>query len=432
MSVVISAENISKKYIIGHQNQGQHETLSASLTHMGRSMMQRLKHPLSPNKEQVTFEEFWALKDINFEIKQGERVGIIGRNGAGKSTLLKVLSRITEPTTGRIRQKGRVANLLEVGTGFHPELSGRENIFLNGAVLGMTKKEIHSKFDEIVYFSGVEKFLDTPVKRYSSGMYVRLAFSVAAHLEPDILIVDEVLAVGDAAFQKKCLGKMEEVGREGRTVIFVSHNLGAIRQLCARGVLLDKGRIGFDGLTGETIKKYQFSGVNEGVIDKEGFKGPLNKVLKIQNITVNGSSCNGMTISPAENINVVLSGICDKFIENSRITIAIYTEDLRIFSLSDLVIPEAIPAGKFKSTFVIPGFLLRPAEYSIAVGAAVGQIDDWVYGRGGADCEWMFCTDVFLFCVAEEWSKENEYAQMGIVNVDSTNNSRLNIERREK
>ena len=185
-------------------------------------------------------EEFWALKDVSFEVNQGDRIGIIGRNGAGKSTLLKIISQITEPTEGRITIDGRVASLLEVGTGFHPELTGRENIFLNGSILGMSKKEIESKFDEIVAFSEVEKFLDTPVKRYSSGMYVRLAFSVAAHLEPDILIVDEVLAVGDAAFQKKCLGKMEEVSGHVRTIIFVSHNMGAISQLCNRAILLKK------------------------------------------------------------------------------------------------------------------------------------------------------------------------------------------------
>jgi lipopolysaccharide transport system ATP-binding protein len=186
-------------------------------------------------------EEFWALKDINLEIKQGEKIGIIGRNGAGKSTLLKILSRITEPTTGKVQIKGRVASLLEVGTGFHPELTGRENIFLNGAILGMRKQEIRRKFDEIVDFSGVEKFLDTPVKRYSSGMYVRLAFAVAAHLEPEILLIDEVLAVGDAEFQKKCLGKMDDVAKQGRTVLFVSHNMGAIRQLCDLSIIINNG-----------------------------------------------------------------------------------------------------------------------------------------------------------------------------------------------
>jgi lipopolysaccharide transport system ATP-binding protein len=205
------------------------------------------------NELTVSSEDFWALKDISFELEQGDRLGIIGRNGAGKSTLLKVLSRITEPTGGRIEITGRVASLLEVGTGFHPELTGRENIFLNGAILGMTKTEIKKKFDEVVNFAEIEKFLDTPVKRYSSGMYVRLAFAVAAHLEPEILIVDEVLAVGDAQFQKKCIGKMEQVGKEGRTVLFVSHNMGAIQGLCGRAVLLEGGKIIAEGITRDVI-----------------------------------------------------------------------------------------------------------------------------------------------------------------------------------
>ena len=206
-------------------------------------------------------EEFWALKDVSFEVKQGEVVGIIGRNGAGKSTLLKILSRITEPTEGRVTLRGRVASLLEVGTGFHPELTGRENIFLNGAILGMTRQEIRKKFDEIVAFAEVERFLDTPVKRYSSGMYVRLAFAVAAHLEPEILIVDEVLAVGDAEFQKKCLGKMEDVSRrEGRTVLFVSHNIASVSDLTHRALLLETGRIAAIGPTAHVVSSYVSKG----------------------------------------------------------------------------------------------------------------------------------------------------------------------------
>ncbi len=242
MTMVIKIENLSKSYLIGHQKQQSYTAIRDVIMDKISGFKERLRHPLSPNKKRVDIEEFWALQDINLNIEQGDRLGIIGRNGAGKSTLLKVLSRITDPTRGRITIDGRVASLLEVGTGFHPELSGRENIYLNGAVLGMTRVEIKRKFDEIVEFSGVEKFLDTPVKRYSSGMYVRLAFAVAAHLEPEILIVDEVLAVGDARFQKKCLGKMREIGAEGRTVLFVSHNLATIQQLTNRAVLLENGR----------------------------------------------------------------------------------------------------------------------------------------------------------------------------------------------
>jgi lipopolysaccharide transport system ATP-binding protein len=252
---VIRVENLGKKYVIGHQRQERYTALRDVLAEKTRSLGQIFSR--NGHREDPTHEEFWALKDVSFEIKQGDRVGIIGRNGAGKSTLLKILSRITEPTEGRISIKGRVASLLEVGTGFHPELTGRENIYLNGAILGMSKREIRRKFDEIVDFSEVEKFLDTPVKRYSSGMYVRLAFAVAAHLEPEILIVDEVLAVGDAQFQKKCLGKMEDVtDREGRTVLFVSHNIGAIHSLCNVGIYLEEGKVKKIGDITKTISSY--------------------------------------------------------------------------------------------------------------------------------------------------------------------------------
>lgn len=230
------------------------------MANSAKKFARKLRHPSATATNDPLHEEFWALKDINFEIQQGDRVGIIGRNGAGKSTLLKILSRITEPTSGQIRIRGRVSSLLEVGTGFHPELTGRENIFLNGAILGMSKAEIARKFDEIVAFAEVEKFLDTPVKRYSSGMYVRLAFAVAANLEPEILIVDEVLAVGDQQFQKKCLGKMEEVGKQGRTVIFVSHSMPTVTSLCDKAILLDAGRIAKMGPTSEVVMHYYTSG----------------------------------------------------------------------------------------------------------------------------------------------------------------------------
>jgi lipopolysaccharide transport system ATP-binding protein len=251
---VIRVEGLSKKYIIGHQRNGS-DGLRHKLNDLLTAPLRRFRQLPSANHHAPS-ETFWALKDINFEVARGEIVGIIGRNGAGKSTLLKVLSRITEPTTGRVRIRGRVASLLEVGTGFHSELTGRENIFLNGAILGMTREEIKRKFDEMVAFAEVEKFLDTPVKRYSSGMYVRLAFAVAAHLEPEILIVDEVLAVGDAQFQKKCLGKMEQVGKDGRTVLFVSHNMAAVAALCTRAIQLRDGEIAAQGGAKEQIEHY--------------------------------------------------------------------------------------------------------------------------------------------------------------------------------
>lgn len=244
--LVISAEGLGKKYIIGHQSGDEryrYKALRDVLAQTVRGWSRTARDMLRGQPIVVgdVVEEFWALKDVNFEVKRGEVLGIIGPNGAGKSTLLKVLSRITEPSTGRVTIDGRVASLLEVGTGFHPELTGRENIYLNGAILGMTRAEIRRKFDEIVAFAEVEKFLDTPVKRYSSGMYVRLAFAVAAHLEPEILVVDEVLAVGDAEFQKKCLGKMKDVSRGGRTVLFVSHNMNAVENLCTEAMMLDRG-----------------------------------------------------------------------------------------------------------------------------------------------------------------------------------------------
>lgn len=255
----IQATGLGKKYPLHHQHphhNGLRHILEAKLVGLGRAL--RGKKSL---EHHPSVEDFWALKDVSFDIKRGEVVGIIGRNGAGKSTLLKILSRITEPTTGRVEIKGRVASLLEVGTGFHPELTGRENIYLNGTILGMTRKEINRKFDEIIAFAETEMFLDTPVKHHSSGMYVRLAFAVAAHLEPEILIVDEVLAVGDAQFQKKCLGKMEDVSkREGRTVLFVSHNMTAISALTNRVILLRKGSVQFSGATKEAFDLYLAEG----------------------------------------------------------------------------------------------------------------------------------------------------------------------------
>jgi lipopolysaccharide transport system ATP-binding protein len=262
--IIIRAQGLGKKYVIGHQAERERYITLRDIMMRSAKNLWRKTRDLTQGRPIIigdTLEEMWALRDISFEIQQGDVVGIIGSNGAGKSTLLKVLSRITEPSTGRVEIKGRVASLLEVGTGFHPELSGRENIFLNGAILGMTRAEVKRKFDEIVAFAEVERFLDTPIKRYSSGMYVRLAFAVAAHLEPEILVVDEVLAVGDYDFQKKCLGKMGEVSKkEGRTVLFVSHNMASISTLCNRCILLEKGMISSLGVTADVILEYQTRG----------------------------------------------------------------------------------------------------------------------------------------------------------------------------
>jgi lipopolysaccharide transport system ATP-binding protein len=320
---VIRVENLGKKYIIGHQQQERYTALRDVITNKVKSIGSLIN---SKGKvENPAFEEFWALKDVSFDIKQGDRVGIIGRNGAGKSTLLKILSRITEPTKGSIKIKGRVASLLEVGTGFHPELTGRENIFLNGAILGMGKEEIKRKFDEIVAFAEVEKFLDTPVKRYSSGMYVRLAFAVAAHLEPEILIVDEVLAVGDAQFQKKCLGKMEEVGKEGRTVIFVSHNMAAIRKLCLTGVYLNNGSLCTLGDINEVINSYNHK-YNINTSDSYYCKNAHKESPHFLEISVNSNNDEENSLTGDASIFILLS-YAPKHIKNLVVSIHIYNSE---------------------------------------------------------------------------------------------------------
>jgi lipopolysaccharide transport system ATP-binding protein len=333
--IVIKAENLGKKYVIGHQAEsGGYTALRDVLMKNARTLWNKIKD-LAKGKPIIqgdTMEEVWALKDMSFEIRRGEAVGIIGRNGAGKSTLLKILSRITEPSTGWVTIKGRVASLLEVGTGFHPELSGRENIYLNGTILGMTRVEIKQKFDEIVAFAEVEKYLDTPVKRYSSGMYVRLAFAVAAHLEPEILVVDEVLAVGDAAFQKKCLGKMGDVAQEGRTVLFVSHNMNAIEQLCKHCILLEKGTIKQKGSNvSQIIKSYLFPSDQEiqpsqWINDGGEFENPWFKP-KIFFITDAMGNSLSNPVSNNQDIWIQIEGTVDRLDPALEIGYSIYNED---------------------------------------------------------------------------------------------------------
>lgn len=322
---IIRVENLGKKYTLGFKKESsQYTTLRDIVSDRVKGLTNLTNRTKQSNEEDSAF---WALKDVSFEIKQGDRVGVVGRNGAGKSTLLKVLSRITEPTNGRVRIKGRVASLLEVGTGFHPELTGRENIYLNGAILGMSKVEIHRKFDEIVAFAEVEKFLDTPVKRYSSGMYVRLAFSVAAHLEPEILIVDEVLAVGDVKFQKKCLGKMEEVGREGRTVIFVSHNTAAIRTLCTTGILLRKGELVLQDSIGTVVDEYMSEGLARTAEAKVIFSQPSDAPMWIESATV---MCNGLASNnfyTSDSISVQLSYSALQPINEPKVGWVLYSSD---------------------------------------------------------------------------------------------------------
>lgn len=378
MSSVITVENLSKKYIIGHQKQERYTALRDVLANGAKSFTHKLCHPFAALKIDSEHEEFWALKDINFDIKQGDRVGIIGRNGAGKSTLLKVLSRITEPTSGKIVIKGRVASLLEVGTGFHPELTGRENIFLNGAILGMSKAEINNKFHEIVAFAEVEKFLDTPVKHYSSGMYVRLAFAVAANLEPEILIVDEVLAVGDAQFQKKCMGKMEEVGKEGRTVIFVSHSMPTITSLCDRVILLESGRVVSDGSTSEVVMNYYTSG--QASPSSANFSGKYvgdNFVRLLTGVIKNGKGQATLEANIDEQVTVemtfeVLQNAPPKLVPNFHF----YTAggECAFVAVSDNEI--SYKKGKYTSACCIPGQLLNEGVYFI--GLAMSSFDSGV------------------------------------------------------
>ena len=370
MSPVISVENLSKKYIIGHQKQERYTALRDVLANGAKRFAHKLTHPFAAKENDPTHEEFWALKDVNFDIQQGDRVGIIGRNGAGKSTLLKILSRTTEPTSGKISINGRVATLLEVGTGFHPELTGRENIYLNGAILGMSRVEITKKFDEIVDFAEVEKFLDTPVKRYSSGMYVRLAFSVAAHLESDILIVDEVLAVGDTGFQKKCMGRMESVTNEGRTILFVSHNMGAISELCTKAVLLDKGRLQTVGNTPKIIKQYARMSLNEqevgiDIVDDE------RKPCSIVSLRLcNSQGENATTFDIADDVVMEVKYRVRQAADGLQLTITLLGNMIEIFNSNDTDDDAELPlrsAGTYVARYTIPGMVLKAGNYSASV-----------------------------------------------------------------
>jgi len=363
MSVVIKVEHLSKSYIIRHQGQSSYVALRDVIADKVKGTLHKTKN-LVTNRPVINTpgkEEFWALKDVNFEVQQGERVGIIGRNGAGKSTLLKVLSRITEPTLGRISIKGRIASLLEVGTGFHPELTGRENIYLNGAVLGMHRAEIKKKFDEIVSFAEVGRFLDTPVKRYSSGMYVRLAFAVAAHLESEMLVVDEVLAVGDADFQRKCLGKMQDVSREeGRTVLFVSHNMAMISKLCNKGILLINGQIVEDSSIGNVVNSYiSTSFQNEFFVLK---KRQPEKDVFFEKIYLSRDKLKPInTFSFSDDIYCIFELNGNKLIKESTLTFIIRDRNLSpIFSEHHVLSGYE---GKFIA--VIPKKILLPGKYYI-------------------------------------------------------------------
>ncbi|WGR90784.1 ABC transporter ATP-binding protein (plasmid) [Bradyrhizobium sp. ISRA443] len=376
----ISAEGLGKKYVIGGEAERERYVALRDVLTSGAKKAWRKTASLLRGQELVVagaVEEFWALRGVSFEVKRGEVLGIIGRNGAGKSTLLKVLSRITEPSDGRVVIKGRVASLLEVGTGFHPELTGRENIYLNGAILGMTRAEIRRKFDEIVAFAEVERFLDTPVKRYSSGMYVRLAFAVAAHVEPEILVVDEVLAVGDAEFQKKCLGKMSEVAGGGRTILFVSHNMTAISRLCDRCLLMERGEITFDGAPASAVALYLRRVASSGNATKwsiDGSRGQKGDEFVLLSVEVRGTRSTGPIFAPDEELSISLVYSHNTRLTGARVGIQLETSNGETaFASIDQTArgAEAYLPGTYESICRIPGGLLNRTSYFIRVWAGI-------------------------------------------------------------
>lgn len=384
-NTAILVENLGKRYRIGSAPE-HYRTLRDSLAEAAKAPVRRMRAAANGEKHpgKVSDNHIWALQDINFELRKGQVLGVIGRNGAGKSTLLKILSRVTEPTTGRAEIHGRVGSLLEVGTGFHPELTGRENIFLNGAILGMKRNEIERKFDEMVAFSEVEKFIDTPVKRYSSGMYLRLAFAVAAHLEPEILVVDEVLAVGDAEFQRKCLGKMSDVAQEGRTVLFVSHNMSAILRLTEEAIVLDKGHMVLRAPTPQAVDYYMTSGfsqigerawqADEIPSDAAPFCPISMRVLDPQGRAVDTvRSVDPLTIEVRYRLNAPITGL----------RVGVYLMTTRgefVFTSFDTDDPETFerlrtrPAGEFTSRCTVPGDFLNEGRYVLGVNASSYRI----------------------------------------------------------
>jgi lipopolysaccharide transport system ATP-binding protein len=364
----IVVDHLSKRYRIGVRER--HDTLRDRLVAAATEPWRRLRRfGRSSNRNE---DAIWALRDVSFEVAPGEVVGIIGRNGGGKSTLLKILTRITEPTGGRAELHGRVGSLLEVGTGFHPELTGRENIFLSGAILGMARPEIKAQFDEIVDFSGVEKFIDTPVKRYSSGMHVRLGFAIAAHLQPEVLLVDEVLAVGDAEFQKKCLGKMGDVAKRGRTVLFVSHNMAAVRKLCGRALLLDGGRLRVDGLPGDVTEEYLRRGALADRYEQIPAllrKAPPDPAFRFQAIEIRQRGTAGNTVVNGEPVDIEFRYDVFEPTRGLRVYFDLCDEDgvvlIRSFHDERAASVPVVQPGRYVSTARIPAHLLAPRRYQL-------------------------------------------------------------------
>ena len=398
MKPIIEVKNISKQYKIGQKQR--YLSLRDSVSDFFKFKSQNTEG-----------SDFWALKDVNFDVHAGESIGIIGRNGAGKSTLLKILSRITPPTKGKVILRGRIASLLEVGTGFHSELTGRENVFMNGSILGLKRVEIAQKFDEIVAFSGVEQFIDTPLKHYSSGMQLRLAFAVAAHLEPEILVIDEVLAVGDAEFQKKCLGKMGEVSQSGRTVLFVSHNLGIVQNLCPRIILLGNGLLLEDGTSQKVISTYT-SLVNSGLqktLSNIHFSGKLTTKIQFTELYINNINPfeNHIIISPTFELQVEIISKIKAELLPFKITLSIFTDGVRLLSLHDCRYATSTNIGRICSKYVLPKGIFRPGIYSIAIGAQ----------EEGFQPNWIWAKDVCFFEILEEWTDEIDPINFGLINI---------------
>ena len=398
--IAIAVENLSKRYMVGHQS-AQRESYTSLRDVVSREARNFSRKAIDVFRgrqivEGDEIEEFWALRDVSFEVKRGGVLGIIGKNGAGKSTLLKVLSRITEPDRGRAILRGQVASLLEVGTGFHPELTGRENIFLNGGILGMKKAEIKRKFDEIVAFSEVEQFLDTPVKRYSSGMYVRLAFAVAAHLEPEILIVDEVLAVGDVSFQKKCLGKMQDVAQHGRTILFVSHNMAAVESMCDSALLLIEGRCVAQGDTSVVVQKYlrDLNSASTTPLDQRADRAGSGDIrfCSLSLDDPHGSSVSAFQCGAEATLNFVVENLTDRKVRGFRLGLNIDSEIGQRVAYLDTMLVGAnisdIAPGRWNVRVVIPKIPLTPGRYRLTIYATInGIIADWIKNAAIFDVE---------------------------------------------
>lgn len=405
----ITATGIGKQYVIGGA-EPQYESFRELLV---GSLLSPLRRFRDLRGDVAKKNKFWALKGIDFEIQAGDIVGVIGHNGAGKSTLLKVLSRITSPTEGEVAIQGRVASLLEIGTGFHPELTGRENIFLNGSILGMRRRQIERRFDEIVKFADIEQFLDTPVKRYSSGMYVRLAFSVAAHLDTDVLLVDEVLAVGDQKFQEKCLGMLGEAGSKGRTVLFVSHNLASISKLCNRVMVLDKGRVAFNGEVAEGISHYNNLMHASSVLADSDYLGTLYPTISFSKISFDRAGeiefSEGLEVDPFEDLFVTVFGNAKENISAYRNVFSVRRNGQLLFSLYDSESLSPVKKGLFKAQFKVPAKFLLPGEYTCSFGATTDHGDLWLWTRD------------YRFNVAYRWHEtyDSTSSVAGVINLHS-------------